>query len=345
MMENLEIIKTEEELEELLSRPTAEVVALVSKLDGDIIFLGIAGKIGPSLARMVKRACDQAGLSKKIIGVSRFRDPEDKAQIEVDGIETIQGDLLDREFLESLPRVKNVFYLAGMKFGSEDNLSLTWAMNSYVPALVAEHFKESRIVAYSTGCIYPLVPVVSGGSLETDRPDPVGEYAQSCLGRERMFEYGSNKHGTPLALIRLNYAVELRYGVLVDIAMKIKNKQPLDLTMGYFNLIWQGDANNMVIRSLLYTESPARVFNITGREILSVREIAGEFARLFGVKALLHGKEAETALLSNSSLAFSLFGNPEVPLAKMVQWVAHWINDNGRMLGKATHFEVRDGKY
>lgn len=344
-MEYPEKITTDEQLEELLSRPTAEVVSVLEKLEGDIMFLGIAGKIGPSLARMVKRACDKAGLPKKIMGVSRFHNPEHKEQIEQHGIETIQGDLLNREFLETLPRVKNVFFLAGMKFGSEDHLGLTWAMNSYLPALVAEHFKESRIVAYSTGCVYPLVPVESGGSIETDSPEPVGEYAQSCLGRERMFEYGSNSHGTPVALIRLNYAVEMRYGVLVDIAMKVRNKQPVDLTMGYFNVIWQGDANKMVIRSLPYAASPARVFNMTGREILSVREIAGEFGKLFGVKPILRGKEAETALLSNSSLACKLFGNPEVPIRTVIQWVAHWINDNKALLGKPTHFEVRDGKY
>ncbi len=345
MIDDLKKITTEEQLEELLSRPTAEVVALIGELDGDIMFLGIAGKIGPSLALMVKRACDEAGVTKKIIGVSRFRDPKVKAQIVLNGIEILQGDLLDREFLESLPRVKNVFYLAGMKFGSEDNLSLTWAMNSYLPALVAEHFQESRIVAYSTGSIYPFVAVVSGGSLETDRPDPVGEYAQSCLARERMFEYAGERYGTSLVIIRLNYSVELRYGVLVDIAVKIKNKQPVDLTMGYFNMIWQGDANNMVIRSLSYAANPARVFNITGREILSVREIAGEFGRLFGVEPILHGEEAETALLSDSSLAYNLLGNPQLQASQVIQWVVHWIQDNKRLLGKPTHFEVRDGKY
>jgi len=344
-MKHPEKISTEEQLEEVLSRPSAEVVKLMGKLDGDLMFLGIGGKIGPSLARMVKRACDEAGVNKKVTGVSRFPDPQVRMQIDKTGVETIQGDMLNRDFLESLPEAKNVFYLAGMKFGSEENLSLTWAMNSYMPALVTEHFKESRIVAYSTGCVYPLVPVASGGSVETDRPEPVGEYAQSCLGRERMFEYGSNKHGTPVVLIRLNYAVELRYGVLVDIGMKVKNKQPVDLTMGYCNLIWQGDANNMVIRSLSYAETPARVLNITGQEILSVREIAGEFGKLFGVGPRLHGTEAETALLSNSSLARQLLGNPEVPVDKVIQWVAHWINNQKRLLGKPTHFEVRDGKY
>ena len=345
MMDLPEKITTEAQLEELLSRPSPEAVDLVRKLDGDIMFLGIAGKIGPSLARMARRACDEAGINKRIIGVSRFRDLEEKVRIERDGIETIRGDLLDRKFLESLPTLKNVFFLAGMKFGSEDNLSMTWAMNSFLPALIAETFRESRIVAYSTGCVYPLVPPESGGSVETDKPDPVGEYAQSCLGRERMFEYGSGKYGTPVAIIRLNYAVELRYGVLVDIAMKVKNKLPVDLAMGYFNLIWQGDANHMVLRSLSLAASPARILNVTGREILSVREIALEFGKHFGVEPLLQGKEAQTALLSNASVAHNLCGHPAVPVSDVIRWVAHWIADNQRLLGKPTHFEVRDGRY
>lgn len=340
-----EKIANEEHLEELLSRPTAETIEMFKKLDGDIIFLGIAGKIGPSLANMAKRACNEAGITKRIIGVSRFRDLEEKMQIEEFGIETIQGDLLDRNFLESLPKVKNVFFLAGMKFGSVDNLSLTWAMNSYLPALVVEYFKDSRIVAYSTGCVYPLVPVRSGGSMEIDMPQPVGEYAQSCLGRERMFEYGSRKNGTPVSLIRLNYAVEPRYGVLVDIATKVKNKLPVDLTMGYFNVIWQGDANDVVLRSINHANSPANVLNITGPDILSVRQVALEFGKIFDVEPTLVGAESQTALLSNSNLAYSLFGKPKVPVSKAIQWTARWMEEDRKLLGKPTHFEVRDGKY
>jgi nucleoside-diphosphate-sugar epimerase len=340
-----EKILNDEQLEELLSRPSAEAVELFGKLDGDIIFLGIAGKIGPSLAHMAKRACDAAGVKKRLIGVSRFRSEEEKKQIESFGIETIQGDLLDRVFLESLPKVKNVFFLAGMKFGSEDNLSLTWAMNAYLPAQAVEYFKGSRIVAYSTGCVYPLVPVESGGSLETGMPQPVGEYAQSCLGRERMFEYGSKKNNTPVALIRLNYAVEPRYGVLVDIATKVRNNLPVDLSMGHFNAIWQGDANDVVLRSLGHVASPAFVLNITGGETLSVREVAKEFGKLFSVKPQLVGEEAKTALLSNSQLAFDLFGKPRVPIQKAIEWTAHWMEDGRKLLGKPTHFEVRDGKY
>lgn len=340
-----EKIANEDELEELLSRPSSETVDLFKKLDGDILFLGVAGKIGPSLARMAKRACNEAGVKKRIIGVSRFSNPAEKDLIEKWGIETIPGDLLDRDFLESLPKVKNVFFLVGMKFGSEDNLSLTWAMNSYLPALVAEFFKDSRIVAYSTGCVYPLVPVESGGSKETDKPEPVGEYAQSCLGRERMFEYGSRKYRTPVALIRLNYAVEPRYGVLVDIATKVKNNQPVDLTMGWFNGIWQGDANNMVLRSIEHTASPASVLNITGGEILRVRDVALEFAKLFKKEVQFTGTEAETALLSNAEQAFRIFGKPQISVKQVIEWTARWMEENKKLLGKPTHFEVRDGKY
>lgn len=345
MTEHQNKIENESQLEELLSRPTKETVEQLQNLDGDIIFLGIAGKIGPTLANMAKRAFDEAGVKKRIIGVSRFSNPEERRHIERFGIETLQGDLLDRDFLEGLPKVKNVFFLAGMKFGSEGNLPLTWAMNSYLPAMVAEYFKGSRIVAYSTGCVYPLVGINSGGSKETDAPVAIGEYAQSCLGRERMFEYGSTKHATPTTLVRLNYAVEPRYGVLVDIATKVKHNLPVDLSMGYFNVIWQGDANNMVLRSIRHAAAPAFIVNITGAETLSVRGVALEFGKHFGKQVQFAGKEAETALLSNSTLAFNLFGNPRTPVKKVIQWTANWMEDEHRLLGKPTHFEVRDGKY
>lgn len=340
-----EKIKDDLELEELLSQPEQAVIDMMRQLDGDIMFLGIAGKIGPSLAHMAKRACDAAGVDKRIYGISRFRNQNEKELIESFGIETIQGDLLDRSFLESLPKVKNVFFLAGMKFGAEGNQALTWAMNSYLPALVADYFNESRIVAYSTGCVYPLVQVESGGSIETDKPGPVGEYAQSCLGRERMFEYGSRKYNNPVALIRLNYAVEPRYGVLVDIAQKVFNDQPVSVEMGYFNAIWQGDANNMVLRSLMQAASPAWIINITGAEIISVRDVALRFGELFGKEVKFIDKEAPTALLSNSNLSVKIFGLPEVSIDQVVKWTAEWMKDEGRLLGKPTHFEVRDGKY
>jgi nucleoside-diphosphate-sugar epimerase len=245
--------------------------------------------------------------------------------------------------MKRVPRCRNVIFLAGMKFGAIDNLPVTWAINSYLPALAADHFRDSRIVAFSTGCVYPLVPVNTGGSIETDLPVAVGEYAQSCLGRERMFEYGSNRYGTEVALIRLNYSVEMRYGVLIDIALKVKNNQPVNLTMGYFNMIWQGDVNDFVLRSLEHVKSPAKILNITGPEILSVREVASEFGKLFGMKPHFEGSESETALLNNSSEAYRLFGRPKVPVDLVIKWSADWLKDGGRLLGKPTHFEVRDG--
>lgn len=340
-----ETIESEKQLEELLSRPTNEVVDLFKTLEGDIIFLGIAGKIGPSIARMAQRACAEAGVSKRIIGVSRFSNAQEQAQLESYGIETIKGDLLDPEFVKSLPLAENVIFLAGMKFGAEGKLAQTWAMNAYVPALVAEHYKNSRIVAFSTGCVYPLVPVESGGSLESDRPEAVGEYAQSCLGRERMFEYGSLRYGTPATLVRLNYSVEMRYGVLVDIAAKVKSDQVVDLTMGYFNVIWQGDMNAMSLLCLAHCTSPARIVNLTGPETLSVRQVALEFGKLFGKTPEFSGEEAPTALLSNSALMHDWHGRPTVSPEQIIRWIAGWLDHGNRLLNKQTHFEVRDGKY
>jgi nucleoside-diphosphate-sugar epimerase len=350
----------EGQLEERLSRPSEQVIDLVARLDGDYIILGIAGKIGPSLAGMLQRACAKANIRKRIIGVSRFSSRAKKTELEQAGFEIIEGDLTELEqagfeiiegdllninFITSLPQVKNVLFLAGMKFGSEENLSLTWAVNSYLPALVAEHFRKSRIVAYSTGCVYELVPINSGGSLETDIPAPIGEYAQSCLGRERMFEYGSQTHGTRAAIIRLNYAVECRYGVLVDIALKVMNEQEIDLTMGYFNVIWQGDANEFVIRTFDHCQSPAMIVNVTGAETLSVRTIAKQFADLFNKKVRYIGKESETALLSNAQKSFDLFGRPKTSLDQVIQWIAEWLKNGYGTLNKPTHFEVRNGKY
>jgi nucleoside-diphosphate-sugar epimerase len=342
-----------EMLEDLLSRPTAETVNMFSRLEGDIMFLGIGGKIGPSMARMAVRACREAGVDKRMYGVALFESDQQLQALQDLGIETFHGDLLDPEFIHGLPKVPNVYFLAGMKFGSEDNLPLTWAVNSYMPAMVADYYKGSNIVAFSTGCVYPLVSVESGGSLESDVPGPVGEYAQSCLGRERMFEFGSKQHGTPVCLIRLNYSVELRYGVLVDIALKVKSNAPIDLSMGYFNVIWQGDVNNMVLRSIETCASPARFLNITGPEILSVREVAREFGNLFQTEfgnlfrtePAFVNEEAKTALLNNSEQAFQLFGRPEVTTPMIMSWIAQWINAGGDLLGKPTHYEVRDGKY
>ncbi len=338
-------IKDTDSLRELLSRPSPALTGMMEQIKGDIIFLGAGGKMGPTMAAMALRACREAGIKKRIIAVSRFSNAGEKEYLEQQGIEILQGDLLNKAFLESLPRVENVIFLAGMKFGAEGNRPLTWAMNVYLPGMVADHFISSRIVALSTGTVYPLVKVSSGGSREEDPITAEGEYAQSCLGRERMFEYGSNTHGNPVLLIRLNYAVETRYGVLTDIALKVFHEEPVDLTMGYFNAIWQGDANDMILRSLALASSPAVILNITGPEILSVRETAERFGKIFGKPPNFNGREADTALLNNAGKAFALLGKPRVPVDQVIEWVADWIARSKDLLDKPTHFEVRNGKF
>ena len=335
----------EGQLEEALSLPTPALIKMMKELDGDFILLGVAGKMGVSMARMARRACNEAGVQKRIIGVSRFSAPEQQSFLEESGVETIKGDLLNLDFINSLPEVKNVIYLAGMKFGTEGNESFTWAMNSYLPGLVVEKFKNSRIVAFSTGCVYPLVKIVSGGSKESDTVGPVGEYAQSCLGRERLFEYGSIKNNTDVVLIRLNYAVEMRYGVLVDIATKVHKEETIDLAMGYANVIWQGDANEMILRSIQFCSSPANHLNISGSEVISVAEVAKRFGEIMGKKVKFSGSEADSALLVNVSKGRELLGAPKVALDQVIEWTAQWVGNDHRLLGKATHFEVRDGKY
>lgn len=340
-----EYFKNEDELEEALSMPTPDVIELVKEMKGDIIFLGVAGKMGVSMARMARKACDKAGIKKRIIGVSRFSSEEQRLFLEASGIETIKGDLIEQEFINSLPDIKNVFYLAGVKFGTQGNESITWAMNAYLPGLVAEKFKNSRIVAFSTGCVYPLVSYKSGGSKETDAPQPIGEYAQSCLGRERLFEFGSIKHQTPVSLIRLFYAVEMRYGVLVDIATKVFNEEPVDVSMGYANVIWQGDANAMILQAITHCKSPAMSLNITGPELISIRETALKFGELMNKKVIIEGSEDDTALLGNAGLSFELLGKPKISVDKIIEWTAKWVEGDKKLLGKPTHFETRDGKY
>ncbi len=335
----------ESQLEEALSRPTPSLIRMMEEIEGDLLLLGVSGKIGVSMARMAKRACSEAGVNKRIIGVARFSEKGQRVFLEDSGVETIKGNLLDINFIKSLPEIENVIYLAGMKFGTEGNESFTWAMNSFLPGLIAEKFKKSRMVAFSTGCVYPLVKISSGGSREMDILEPIGEYAQSCLGRERLFEYGSIKNGTPTVLIRLNYAVEMRYGVLVDIATKVHNQDSIDLTMGYVNVIWQGDANEMVLRSLQHCESPAEHLNISGSNLVSVAEVAKKFGTLMGKEVKLHGTESDSALLVNVTKSIELLGKPSIGLDQVIEWTATWIRSNKRLLGKSTHFEVRDGKY
>jgi nucleoside-diphosphate-sugar epimerase len=334
-----------DELEDLLSTPPNEVVEQFAQLEGDIIFLGAGGKIGPSLARMAKRASERAGVPKRVIGVSRFTSQCSRAYLENSGIETIAGDMLDRTFLEQLPDAQNVFYLAALKFGASTHKPLLWALNVKLPSLVADRYRHSKIVAYSSGNVYPYVGTDSGGSTEADVPDPVGEYAQSVLGRERMFEYASQEHGTAITMVRLNYAVEMRYGVLVDIGLKVQQGIPIDLRNGHVNVIWQGDNNSMTLRTLELCASPPKILNITGPEILSVRETAERFGRLFGKVPIFMNRESGNALLSNASQAMRLFGHPRVPVERMIHWIADWLERDRPVLGKPTEFEVTDGKY
>jgi nucleoside-diphosphate-sugar epimerase len=335
---------SEERLDDLLSEPTAEVVETLRRLDGDLLFLGVAGKIGPSLARMAKRASDAAGVRRRIIGVARFS-AGDEADLQASGIETIRCDLLDEAQVVRLPDAANVVALAVRKFGSTGDEATTWAVNTYLPGVLARRYRGSRIVAYSTGNVYGLTPVAGGGSREDDTPAPVGEYALSCLGRERVYEYFSRAYGTPMALIRLNYACDLRYGVLVDIAQRIWAGEPVDVGMGYFNTIWQGDANAMTLRAFDHVASPPWVVNVTGPERLSVRAVAERFGERLGRPARFTGSEPATALLSDTRRGLEQLGSLRVGADELIEWVARWVAAGGRCLNLPTHFESRDGRF
>lgn len=340
-----EQIRDVEQLENLLSEPSQGVIETLGRLDGDIIILGVGGKVGPTLAKMAKRASEAAGVKRRVIGVDIFPSGDQQQRLEAAGIETIKADLLDRQQMDDLPDAANVIFMVGMKFGSTGNESLTWAMNSFLPGTVAQKFRNSRIIAFSTGNVYGLTPVVLGGSVETDAPNPVGEYAISALGRERIFEHFSRTMKIPTAIIRLNYAVEMRYGVLVDIAQQVWAGQPVDVTMGNANVIWQGDAIAMTLRSFDYVSSPPFVVNVAGPEMLSIRRVAEQFGELMGKKAIITGCESPDALLSNGQIGHRLFGYPQVGVQQMMRWIADWVMRGGESLGKPTHFESRDGRF
>ena len=339
------VVETIEELEELLSEPTPAVNETMGRVKGDLIFLGVNGKMGPTLARMAKRASDAAGVRRRIVGVARFSSGNGQAQLQALGIETIGCDLLDPHSLSKLPKTENVVFMTGMKFGSTGQEALTWAMNCFVPGMVCRHFAGSKIVAFSTGNVYGLTPVARGGSVESDALNPVGEYAMSCAGRERIFEHFCRSTHSPMALLRLNYATELRYGVLVDVAQKVLAGEPIDLAMGYCNVIWQGDANGMTLRALEHAAVPRFVVNVTGTELLSVRHVAEHFGRLFDIRVTFRGTEAADALLSNAGLAQKLFGHPRVSVEQQIEWVAGWIKAGKPTHGKPTQFENREGKF
>lgn len=338
-------MQTVQELEDRLARPSAALIDELSQLDGDIMLLGVGGKMGPSLARLAVNAIRQAGLDKKVIGVSRFLNKVLSRELEAAGVEIISADLSDDKALQALPETQNILYMAGNKFGTTGNEHFTWMMNAYLPGRVAEHFRNSRIVVFSTGNVYPFTPVGQGGATERTSPNANGEYGQSCLGRERIFEHFSHKNGTPMFIYRLNYAIDLRYGVLLELARSVKEGRSIDITMGHANVIWQGDANEIALRALLRCSSPPNVMNITGPETLSLRWAANEFGRKLGVEPIFTGQEAPTALLSNAAKAAATFGYPQVSLAEMIDWIGDWVGRGGETWNKPTHFQEREGKY
>lgn len=328
-------------LEEVMTRPSEGLVRDLAKVPGDLLVLGIGGKMGPTLARMAKRAAPQ----RRVIGVARFSQAGLREQLQSHGIECIEADLLSRDALAALPDAPNVVFMAGRKFGSTGSEWLTWAMNAHVPALVAERYARSRIVAFSTACVYPFVSVDGEGAPETEPPTaPSGEYANSCVARERMFEHFSHQHRTPGRLLRLSYAIDMRYGVLHDVARKVLQGEPIDLAMGHANIIWQGDANDWALRSLACCDTPTSALNISGPKV-SIREVAHALGERLGTKPVLTGREAATAWLVDCSQAFRLFGPPRVSLDRMLDWTADWVRRGGDSLGKPTHYEARDGKY
>ncbi len=337
--------RNEAELEEALSRPSSGVIRALESCPGDVAVLGAGGKMGPSVARMVRRAADQAGEPRRVLAVSRFTSGPVADQLVEAGIDVVRADLTDWASLASLPETPNVIFLAGQKFGTRSLPSTTWVTNTVVPALVADRFRGSRIVALSTGNVYPLTPAQGAGSREEDPPGPIGEYAWSCLGRERVLEHASRTRGTPIAIVRLNYAVDLRYGVLVDVALRVANGTPVDLRMGFVNVIWQGDAAAQVVQCLSHAAVPPFVVNVTGPEILSIREIALEFGRLFGREPVFAGAEAADALLSDTTRAQALWGMPSISATRLIAWVADWVAHGGVTLGRPTHFEQREGSF
>lgn len=340
-----ETFASEHELENLLAEPYPETVALMRRLPGDIMILGVGGKMGPSLARLAYRAAQEAGVRKRIFGVSRFSEPEQRKALDDAGIETIACDLAEPEGVAALPEVENILYLAGRKFGARGSEALTWILNTIAPAQVARRCANSRVVAFSTGCVYPLVAPASGGCRESDPPAPIGEYANSCMGRERIFDYYSRRLGFPLLHFRLNYAVEPRYGVLVDIARQVLRDEPVNCGVPAVNVIWQGDANNRALLALEKAAAPPEILNVTGPEILSVADLARQFGELLNKPIRLRGTPGETCYLSNAARSVEWFGPPRVPVSTLLRWTVDWLRRGGKQLDKPTHFQVTDGQF
>jgi nucleoside-diphosphate-sugar epimerase len=338
-------IQSVEQLDEFLSEPTPGVLETLSRLDGDLLILGVGGKMGPTLARMAAWASQAAGTKRRVIGVARFSRPELPAWLRKYGVEPLACDLLDPKQVAELPAAANVIVMTALKFGSSGRPGDTWAVNCWLPTNICQRYADSRIAGFSTGNVYPLTPIVQGGSLETDTLLPSGEYAASCVGRERLYDYFSRAAGTRLSIVRLNYACELRYGVLVDIARQVLSGEPIDLSMGAVNVIWQGDANAMTLQSLAHAASPPFVINVAGPETLSVRRIAEHFGKLLGREPQFEGLEGTEALLSNGQLGHQMFGYPRVSIRQLCEWIADWLTRGQPLLDKPTKFQVRDGTF
>lgn len=338
-------IWTEQKLNDLLTTPSERLIEDIKKIEGDIMVLGAGGKMGPTLCLLTKNAISAAGINKKVIAVSRFSDPIATKLLTDNGVEIVSADLLEDNILDTLPDVENVIYMAGKKFGTDGQESLTWAMNAWLPSRVAARFRNCRITVFSTGNVYPQVEVSSGGADEKTPPAPIGEYAMSSLARERMFEYAAKAYGTKIAIYRLNYAVDLRYGILSDIAHNILSGEPISIATPSFNCIWQGDANEIAIRCLLFASSDVFKLNVTGPEAASVKAVAMKIGSLLGKKPVFKSEEGTTGFLSNAGKMFQLFGYPSVSLETLIDWQVQWIKDGGRNLGKRTHFEEKKGSY
>ena len=330
-----------EALEEFMSRPGPDLAADLAATDGDIMILGVGGKMGPTLARLARRAAPE----RRVVGVARFSEPGLEEKLHSWGIDTIKCDLLERDAVAALPKLPNIIFMAGRKFGTSGNFELTWAMNALVPAFVADVFGDSRIVAMSTGNVYPFADLAGGGVTEKTPPHPMGEYAQSCLGRERMFEYFSGRHGTKGRIIRLNYAIDTRYGVLWDVAVKVQGGAPVDVMTGHANVIWQGEANSHILRSLRHCTAPTSPLNVSGTGAVSIRELARAFGERLGKSVEIAGKESKACWLVNTEESARLFGPPRVPLEAMIDWVADWVARGQPSLDKPTAYDSRDGSF
>lgn len=341
----MKAINNELELEDALSTPTEGAIATLQQIKGDILVLGAGGKMGPTLARMLARIRDQLGDGRRILAASRFSDTSLVDQLRQHGVEPIPCDLTDREAIARLPDVPNVIFMAGQKFGTSDRPELTWLINVVVPSLAAERFRGSRFVVFSTGCVYPFVAVDGAGSREDDPLDAPGEYASTCVGRERIFTHHSRTDGTPVLIFRLNYAIDLRYGVLSDVATRVSRREPVDVTTGWVNVIWQGDANARAIQCLALADSPPAILNVTGQGHISIRELATRFGELLHREPVIVGKESTTAWLSNAERSVELLGPTTVTLDEMIDLTANWVSSGGALLGKPTHFDARDGRF